>query len=51
MGNLETANCEALGMGLDWKAVACVQKWRFDPAQQGGQPVAVEWPVGVDFHL
>ena len=40
-----------LGMGLDWKAVECVEKWRFDPAQQDGQPVAVEMAVQVDFHL
>jgi TonB family protein len=40
-----------LGMGLDSKAVECVGKWRFDPAQQDGQPVAVEMAVQVDFHL
>lgn len=40
-----------LGMGLDWKAVECVEKWRFDPAQRDGQPVAVEMAVQVDFHL
>jgi TonB family protein len=40
-----------LGMGLDGKAVGCVEKWRFDPAQQDGQPVAVEMAVQVEFHL
>jgi len=40
-----------LGMGLDWKAVECVEKWRFDLAQRDGQPVAVEMVVQVDFHL
>jgi TonB family protein len=40
-----------LGMGLDGKAVECVEKWRFDPAQRDGQPVAVEMVVQVDFHL
>ena len=40
-----------LGMGLDRKAVESVEKWRFDPAQRDGQPVAVEMAVQVDFHL
>jgi hypothetical protein len=36
---------------LDWKAGSGLEKWRFDPAQQDGQPVAVEMAVQVDFHL
>lgn len=40
-----------LGAGLDAKAVLAVEKWKFDPAEKDGQPVAVEIAVEVDFHL
>jgi TonB family protein len=41
----------ALGMGLDEKAVAAVSAWRFSPALKDGKPLAVEIAVEVDFHL
>ena len=40
-----------LGAGLDAKAVHAVEKWKFEPAEKDGQPVAVEIAVEVDFHL
>ena len=40
-----------LGGGLDARAVEAVERWRFNPAQKDGQPVAVEIMVEVDFHL
>jgi TonB family protein len=41
----------SLGMGLDEKAVAAVQQWRFEPARKDGHPVAARIYVEVDFHL
>lgn len=41
----------ALGMGLDEKAIESVRNWRFEPGQKDGHPVAVEIAVEVDFHL
>ncbi len=40
-----------LGHGLDAKAVAAVQQWRFDPAMKDGKPVNVQISVEVGFHL
>jgi len=40
-----------LGAGLDAKAVRAVEKWKFEPAEKDGHPVAVEIAVEVDFHL
>jgi TonB family protein len=39
------------GFGLDEQAVACLMKWKFLPAQKGGQPVPVEGNVKLRFHL
>jgi periplasmic protein TonB len=41
----------ALGMGLDEKAIESVRNWRFEPGQKDGHAVAVEIAVEVDFHL
>ncbi len=41
----------ALGMGLDEKAVAAVQQYRFKPATFQGHAVPVEIDVEVDFHI
>jgi TonB family protein len=41
----------SLGMGLDEKALAAVQQWRFEPARKDGRPVAARIYVEVDFHL
>ncbi len=41
----------ALGMGLDQNAVEVVRRWRFQPATQDGEPVAVLVNVEVAFHL
>jgi TonB family protein len=40
-----------LGMGLDEKAVAAVQQYKFKPAMYQGHPVAVQIVVDVDFRL
>jgi protein TonB len=40
-----------LGLGLDEKAVAAVQKWRFRPGSKGGRPVATAALVEVNFRL
>lgn len=40
-----------LGMGLDQKAVAAVEQYRFRPAMYQGHPVAVQMVVEVDFRL
>lgn len=41
----------ALGMGLDEKAIEAVRKWRFQPAEKDGHPVAVQVNVEVNFRL
>ncbi len=41
----------SLGMGLDEKAIAAVQRWRFEPARKDGEPVRAEITIEVDFHL
>ena len=40
-----------LGYGLDAKAIAAVQQWRFQPAMRDGRPVDVQISVEVEFHL
>lgn len=40
-----------LGMGLDQKAVAAVQQYKFKPAMFHGSPVAVQMVIEVAFHL
>lgn len=40
-----------LGMGLDQKAVAAVQQYRFRPAMYQGHPVPVQMVIEVDFRL
>ena len=40
-----------VGMGLDEKAVAAVQQYRFKPATQNGKPVAVYLNVEVNFQI
>ena len=41
----------SLGFGLDEKALAAVQQWRFTPGTRQGQPVPVVMTVTVDFRL
>lgn len=40
-----------LGLGLDEQAFECVKKWRFTPGTRNGEPVAVEFGVGIFFNL
>jgi periplasmic protein TonB len=40
-----------VGMGLDEKAVAAVQQYKFKPALEGGKPVLVELNVEVTFQI
>ena len=42
---------EALGRGLDEKAIETVRSWRFEPAMKDGKPVAVQINVEFNFHL
>jgi len=42
---------QPLGGGLDDQAVAIVRRWKFKPAMRGGQPVAVQINIEVDFKL
>jgi protein TonB len=41
----------ALGMGLDEKAVECLQQWRFRPATNHGEPVDQKATLEVEFRL
>ncbi len=41
----------SLGMGLDEKAIAAVQTWRFEPGKLNGTPVSVQVNVAVNFRL
>ena len=41
----------SLGLGLDEKAIEAVRKWRFEPAQKDGGPVAVQINVELAFRL
>ena len=40
-----------IGMGLDQKAIAAVERYRFRPAMEDGHPVRVEMQVDVDFRI
>ncbi len=42
---------QAVGMGLDEKAIEAVRQWRFQPATKNGQPVPVMINVEVNFSL
>ena len=42
---------KSIGTGLDEKAIAAVQKWKFEPALKDGHPVKVRITVEVQFHL
>jgi periplasmic protein TonB len=41
----------SLGMGLDEKAIAAVQNWKFEPSMKDGRPVAVQVNIEVTFRL
>jgi TonB family protein len=42
---------KSLGLGLDQKAIECVEKWRFKPGMKNGKPVPVMSSVEVNFRL
>jgi protein TonB len=39
------------GLGLDEKALAAVQQYKFSPAMQDGKPVKVDLYVDVNFQI
>ena len=41
----------SLGMGLDEKAIAAIQTWKFEPARKNGVAVAVQVSVEITFRL
>jgi periplasmic protein TonB len=41
----------SLGLGLDEKAMEAVAKWKFQPGMKGGQAVAVQATIEVNFRL
>jgi TonB family protein len=47
----EVTVLQGLGAGLNQRAVAAVQQWRFSPARRRGQPVDVIVEVAVEFTL
>jgi protein TonB len=42
---------KSLGKGLDEKAVAAVEQWRFEPVVKDGQPVETTLQVNITFRL
>jgi TonB family protein len=42
---------QAVGLGLDEKAIDAVRQWRFQPGRRAGKPVAVLAIVEVNFRL
>jgi TonB family protein len=40
-----------IGLGLEQKAIECVQKWRFKPGSKNGSPVAVTVSIEVNFRF
>jgi TonB family protein len=42
---------QALGLGLDEKAIEAVKKWKFRPGYQDGRPVVAAATIEVNFHL
>jgi len=42
---------QGLGLGLDEKAIAAVQKWRFRPGTRNGKPVATQAMIHLSFRL
>jgi TonB family protein len=40
-----------LGYGLDEKAIATVEQWKFAPATKDGKPVDVQLQIVISFHL
>jgi TonB family protein len=42
---------DALGSGLDQKAMEAIKRWRFSPAMKDGKPVTIEATVEVNFRL
>lgn len=42
---------KSLGYGLDEKAVAAVQQWKFDPAAEDGKPIPARVTIEVSFQL
>jgi protein TonB len=40
-----------LGKGLDEKAVECVERWRFSPGTNHGEPIPMKVQVEINFRL
>lgn len=41
----------SLGLGLDQKAIECVQRWIFKPGEKDGKPVTVAATIEVNFRM
>ncbi len=48
---LEVLQCDRQNLGFEEAALAAVRQWRYEPAIQNGQPVAVYSTVFVEFKL
>jgi protein TonB len=41
----------SLGLGLDQRAVECLEQWRFKPATRDDEPVPVRVTIEINFRL
>ena len=49
--DIEVLRCNNPGMGFEEATVEAVRQWRYEPAVQEGQPVAVYFTIFVEFKL
>ena len=51
VGELAAIHFAPAGLGFETAAAAAVQQWRYRPARRDGVPVAVRFPIRVDFNV
>jgi hypothetical protein len=51
VGELAAIHVAPEGLGFEAAAAVAVKQWRYRPAQQAGVPIAVRFPVLVDFNV